>query len=130
MRSSRRSADLGELDVAKRLRGRHVPGRSGVLPPPAHTFGKAAAPADLALVRPEGGDLSVDRPRDVEPDVRVACSEEQHARYPMMLQSAGELLGEEEMVAGRRSEEHTSELQSPMYLVCRLLLEKKNTSRT
>src|SRR5437879_6421312 len=28
---------------------------------------------------------------------------------------------------GFRSEEHTSELQSPMYLVCRLLLEKKNT---
>src|SRR5437879_11623889 len=29
-----------------------------------------------------------------------------------------------------RSEEHTSELQSPMYLVCRLLLEKKkNTKR-
>src|SRR5437762_4740758 len=29
----------------------------------------------------------------------------------------------------RRSEEHTSELQSPMYLVCRLLLEnKKNRS--
>src|SRR5437762_2523640 len=27
---------------------------------------------------------------------------------------------------GFRSEEHTSELQSPMYLVCRLLLEKKN----
>src|SRR5437763_11545915 len=28
---------------------------------------------------------------------------------------------------GFRSEEHTSELQSPMYLVCRLLLEKKNS---
>src|SRR5437762_10836156 len=27
-----------------------------------------------------------------------------------------------------RSEEHTSELQSPMYLVCRLLLEKKKES--
>src|SRR5580658_10610638 len=27
----------------------------------------------------------------------------------------------------RRSEEHTSELQSPCNLVCRLLLEKKNT---
>src|SRR6201989_958082 len=27
-----------------------------------------------------------------------------------------------------RSEEHTSELQSPMYLVCRLLLEKKTGS--
>src|SRR5437763_12481386 len=29
-----------------------------------------------------------------------------------------------------RSEEHTSELQSPMYLVCRLLLEKKKTLQT
>src|SRR5690348_17929508 len=28
-----------------------------------------------------------------------------------------------------RSEEHTSELQSPVHLVCRLLLEKKNTKR-
>src|SRR5690348_18213837 len=28
-----------------------------------------------------------------------------------------------------RSEEHTSELQSPVHLVCRLLLEKKNSSR-
>src|SRR5437763_2761614 len=30
----------------------------------------------------------------------------------------------------RRSEEHTSELQSPMYLVCRLLLEKKKKQHT
>src|SRR2546426_4739422 len=29
-----------------------------------------------------------------------------------------------------RSEEHTSELQSPCNLVCRLLLEKKKNSRT
>src|SRR5947209_16529928 len=29
-----------------------------------------------------------------------------------------------------RSEEHTSELQSRQYLVCRLLLEKKNFSET
>src|SRR3712207_8612407 len=29
----------------------------------------------------------------------------------------------------RRSEEHTSELQSRQYLVCRLLLEKKKTRR-
>src|SRR5690348_17434401 len=28
-----------------------------------------------------------------------------------------------------RSEEHTSELQSPVHLVCRLLLEKKNNPR-
>src|SRR5256885_8982425 len=31
---------------------------------------------------------------------------------------------------GRRSEEHTSELQSPCNLVCRLLLEKKKTPTT
>src|SRR3712207_9526429 len=31
------------------------------------------------------------------------------------------------VLAGRRSEEHTSELQSRQYLVCRLLLEKKKT---
>src|SRR5437762_7490313 len=29
----------------------------------------------------------------------------------------------------KRSEEHTSELQSPMYLVCRLLLEKKKKQK-
>src|SRR2546428_6098307 len=32
------------------------------------------------------------------------------------------------VVAGRRSEEHTSELQSRSDLVCRLLLEKKKTT--
>src|SRR2546425_8800704 len=35
----------------------------------------------------------------------------------------------EEGVGARRSEEHTSELQSLAYLVCRLLLEKKKASR-
>src|SRR2546422_10437034 len=30
----------------------------------------------------------------------------------------------------RRSEEHTSELQSRLHLVCRLLLEKKKNNRT
>src|SRR2546429_6678309 len=30
----------------------------------------------------------------------------------------------------RRSEEHTSELQSRLHLVCRLLLEKKKKTRT
>src|SRR4051794_4886935 len=35
----------------------------------------------------------------------------------------------EQWVQRRRSEEHTSELQSPVHLVCRLLLEKKKTAR-
>src|SRR2546429_4329695 len=33
--------------------------------------------------------------------------------------------GEVTVLGGARSEEHTSELQSPLHLVCRLLLEKK-----
>src|SRR3712207_7584653 len=37
-----------------------------------------------------------------------------------------QLRGGDRLHAGLRSEEHTSELQSRQYLVCRLLLEKKN----
>src|SRR3712207_8549277 len=36
--------------------------------------------------------------------------------------------GREVVMLANRSEEHTSELQSRQYLVCRLLLEKKNHS--
>src|SRR3712207_7601677 len=40
-------------------------------------------------------------------------------------------LGRDEIGIALRSEEHTSELQSRQYLVCRLLLEKKiNSSHT
>src|SRR5437879_9885315 len=48
-----------------------------------------------------------------------------------LYRSAQRLLAMEEQLLAdlgddaERSEEHTSELQSPMYLVCRLLLEKK-----
>src|SRR5438552_4525228 len=35
----------------------------------------------------------------------------------------------EELVSRVRSEEHTSELQSPDHLVCRLLLEKKKINK-
>src|SRR3712207_7794132 len=42
----------------------------------------------------------------------------------------GRRLGEPllDLLEGARSEEHTSELQSRQYLVCRLLLEKKKSS--
>src|SRR5438876_6045772 len=39
-----------------------------------------------------------------------------------------ESIGEAHVQFHVRSEEHTSELQSPVHLVCRLLLEKKNNS--
>src|SRR2546426_6492070 len=62
----------------------------------------------LALIREVGDDRAVQR-------VLVHRAVEQRGRQ-----------------AHRRSEEHTSELQSPCNLVCRLLLEKKknNHSRT
>src|SRR2546423_3058711 len=47
------------------------------------------------------------------------------AEAPTPGEKAWGILGE-----GWRSEEHTSELQSLAYLVCRLLLEKKKTDRT
>src|SRR5437879_6263105 len=49
-------------------------------------------------------------------------------QYSIQLRAwAGDLTGSAASapLPSRRSEEHTSELQSPMYLVCRLLLEKK-----
>src|SRR5947209_10563373 len=79
-------------------------------------------------------DLLVEIPEDVK-DIRVALEDD--------LIRVGFRYGEGEwncivslefrawLVANKpntiRSEEHTSELQSRQYLVCRLLLEKKNT---
>jgi len=40
------------------------------------------------------------------------------------------LIGPISKIIDKRSEEHTSELQSLTNLVCRLLLEKKNNERT
>src|SRR5437763_11934610 len=48
------------------------------------------------------------------------------ACYAMALNGT---IGRTEGVSVERSEEHTSELQSPMYLVCRLLLEKKKNKQ-
>src|SRR3712207_7355459 len=53
--------------------------------------------------------------------------EREHVQGPLttapLIGAARERLGTLER--GKRSEEHTSELQSRQYLVCRLLLEKK-----
>src|SRR3712207_8322545 len=48
------------------------------------------------------------------------------AGVPRAVARRGGRRGEHEVVTAPRSEEHTSELQSRQYLVCRLLLEKKN----
>src|SRR5258708_23110933 len=40
-----------------------------------------------------------------------------------------DVAGQDDLLPDLRSEEHTSELQSPDHLVCRLLLEKKKNKR-
>src|SRR2546426_8535317 len=47
-----------------------------------------------------------------------------HAAALMRVNHVGEICAQA-LYQGQRSEEHTSELQSPCNLVCRLLLEKK-----
>src|SRR3712207_8354378 len=54
---------------------------------------------------------------------------EGHAAVQELVDASGADGGHQQGVAVRvRSEEHTSELQSRQYLVCRLLLEKKKNS--
>src|SRR5437762_3820714 len=52
----------------------------------------------------------------------LALSPRLYIRRPQPTEQYGQVL------RVSRSEEHTSELQSPMYLVCRLLLEKKKNA--
>src|SRR3712207_8983505 len=66
------------------------------------------------------------------PDAETACMDPFAAKPSLILfcdivePSTGQLYGRDPpSTAKRRSEEHTSELQSRQYLVCRLLLEKK-----
>src|SRR3712207_6873445 len=72
-------------------------------------FRSTASPSRLYCSPPIGGCVHV----VVRLEDPVEVGELQHRPH---------LLGR-----GRRSEEHTSELQSRQYLVCRLLLEKKKT---
>src|SRR5256885_11120184 len=64
-----------------------------------------------------GGEERLRNHRDVDVDARRV----RFARRPQ----PGDRAARFDQGGGRRSEEHTSELQSPCNLVCRLLLEKK-----
>src|SRR5256885_9426262 len=50
-------------------------------------------------------------------------------RWPMEAQPRPAVAPQPALAAKARSEEHTSELQSPCNLVCRLLLEKKKKNK-
>src|SRR3712207_8169004 len=58
-------------------------------------------------------------------ELRRLCRQRRHFRLGRLRQLADRAVHEGGAVRADRSEEHTSELQSRQYLVCRLLLEKK-----
>src|SRR5437879_10185899 len=78
------------------------------------------------LFRSCGGDTFMEAGREIE---KIGSTGRAIAHVEIEIRDdAGNRLpsGENGEICLRgRSEEHTSELQSPMYLVCRLLLEKK-----
>src|SRR3712207_7906079 len=74
--------------------------------------------------------------RSVRDDVADRCTSllqiglRQRPREPAeLLQTERAVVARIDQEHGSRSEEHTSELQSRQYLVCRLLLEKKKKKR-
>src|SRR3712207_8736654 len=82
---------------------------------PYTTLFRSADPAEEPR---DGGKGEGDRPHRPHPrDIRRA------SRHGRGTASSG--AGASRLSGGPRSEEHTSELQSRQYLVCRLLLEKK-----
>src|SRR5256884_3550435 len=64
------------------------------------------------------------------PELAQAQAEQLHARseFEALSHQLASELRAQYVTAQQRSEEHTSELQSRLHLVCRLLLEKKNSS--
>src|SRR2546426_2454461 len=62
---------------------------------------------------------------DKDPCLSSAATQDAHCAM-LLFQHSGHVC----FIGVRRSEEHTSELQSPCNLVCRLLLEKKKTKPT
>src|SRR3712207_8495544 len=77
--------------------------------------------AELLVVR-----LLGQRSTDASPQAQWLITDTSGARRGNV--SSGALKDAAALSTTRRSEEHTSELQSRQYLVCRLLLEKTNRS--
>src|SRR5687767_14873035 len=111
--------------------------------PSAYEPSPAHEPASMrAFVEPEVTETPAPaHESSYQPDVHSSFAETQEIPYesearesykttsvpPELTPDPVPVFGETEFpIAGSRSEEHTSELQSLAYLVCRLLLEKKS----
>src|SRR5256884_5327538 len=69
---------------------------------------------------------------DLHKKVRVCCACDAKRGMLIVVKDQGEGFDPSKIpspLAGQRSEEHTSELQSRLHLVCRLLLDTKNAAR-
>src|SRR5713226_9989977 len=93
--------------------------------------------ADGAAARIAGFDAALDLPEAAEQRRRLTgvsgCKELADARRgvdgALGRRDRTDYGDAEMLIRAARSEEHTSELQSPVHLVCRLLLEKKKTNK-
>src|SRR5262245_64289056 len=89
------------------------------LSPTTVTYGGRAKIANRPLMRLTGAETIGHRNHRKKPRTRIAGSPRQCATTPRLIP-----------MWRKRSEEHTSELQSLRHLVCRLLLEKKKKKKT
>src|SRR5208337_4621708 len=90
------------------------------------------AHAESLVLALGGGAIEAEATRQALADLEHACIVFLDAPLEVMVARclAQPAAAERPVLADReRSEEHTSELQSPMYLVCRLLLEKKKKKK-
>src|SRR5207244_4924715 len=101
-----------------------------VLPPPRLTLFPYRRSSDLDCARGKPRPVGVVGPRYGVLDLLGRVRLGEHALRPPLdevgVAAVGPVVGIDLAPAARRqrSEEHTSELQSPDHLVCRLLLEK------
>src|SRR5882757_7567028 len=128
----RRAAELGwtALLVPEELGGGSVSG-DGVadLAMVAEQLGKTVAPGPLYPVSTVlAGLVDCAEPRSHAATLESLVAGETVASWAVY--EPGQGWAPHEPAVTARSEEHTSELQSRQYLVCRLLLEKKNKPQT
>src|SRR3712207_7400229 len=87
---------------------------------PYTTLFRSDEETEIELAKSEGGDGPMAAELELE-----AAEEAEDLESVSMVDAADLGFAEEPEEEPERSEEHTSELQSRQYLVCRLLLEKK-----
>src|SRR5574337_1127337 len=108
---------LSELQPvnAVKTKGQSFRASFGKKPQVPNTARQAASlPGDISRGKRSSVPQAKTRPDSPVPSLQGPCDRSLKSEVP-----CGSCLN--------RSEEHTSELQSPLNLVCRLLLEKKNT---